>query len=116
MDWLSRSRLELALPVVTLAEIAFGIERIRPQQRARRLEQRYAEWTRRYAAAIYLFNQDCAYAYASLMANAERLGRPMSVPDGMIAAIALVNGGCLATRNVRDFETTGLDLISPWVA
>lgn len=47
---------------------------------------------------------------------AERLGRPMSVPDGMIAAIALVNGGRLATRNVRDFETTGLDLISPWVA
>lgn len=108
--------MELALPVVTLAEIAFGIERIRPQQRAKRLEQRYRKWTERYAAAIYLFNNDCAYAYGSLMAKAERAGRPMSVPDGMIAAIALVNGGRLATRNIRDFETTGLDLISPWAA
>jgi predicted nucleic acid-binding protein len=32
----------------------------------------------------------------------------------MIAAIARVNGGRLATRNLMDFQTTGLDLISPW--
>jgi predicted nucleic acid-binding protein len=38
----------------------------------------------------------------------------MSTADGMIAAITRVNGGRLATRNVKDFETTGLDLISPW--
>lgn len=50
------------------------------------------------------------------MAQAERGGRRMEVPDAIIAAIALVNGGRLATRNIRDFETTGLDLISPWVA
>ena len=31
----------------------------------------------------------------------------MSAPDGMIAAIARVNGGRLATRNLR------LDLVSP---
>ncbi|MEP2986057.1 MAG: type II toxin-antitoxin system VapC family toxin, partial [Roseibium sp.] len=43
-----------------------------------------------------------------------RRGRGMSAPDGMIAAIAFVNGGRLATRNLTDFETTGLDLISPW--
>ena len=114
MEWLSKYRTELALPVVALAEIAFGIERIRPQERANRLEQRYNEWTRAYAGAIYLFNFDCAAAYAALMANAEGLGRPMAMPDGMIAAIALVNGGRLATRNIRDFETTGLELISPW--
>lgn len=114
MDWLSKYRMELALPVVALAEIAFGIERIRPQERAKRLEQRYDEWIRGYAGAIYLFNFDCAGAYAALMASAERMGRPMSVPDGMIAAIALVNNGRLATRNTSDFETTGLDLISPW--
>ena len=38
----------------------------------------------------------------------------MSVPDGMIAAIALANRGKLATRNVKHFETTGLELINPW--
>lgn len=38
----------------------------------------------------------------------------MSAPDGMIAAIAKVNGGRLGTRNIADFRTAGLDLVSPW--
>ena len=36
------------------------------------------------------------------------------VPDGMIAGIAQVNGGRLATRNLTGFRTTGLDLMCPW--
>ena len=37
--WLVRNDAELALPTVTIAEIAFGIGKIRPDQRAARLEQ-----------------------------------------------------------------------------
>ena len=48
------------------------------------------------------------------MGAASRQGLGMSAPDGMIAAIARVNGGRLATRNPVDFRTTGLELISPW--
>ena len=38
----------------------------------------------------------------------------MSAPDGLIAAIARVNGGRLATRNLSDFRMAGLELVSPW--
>ncbi len=38
----------------------------------------------------------------------------MTVRDGMIAAIARIKAGRLATWNVPDFETTGLELICPW--
>jgi predicted nucleic acid-binding protein len=38
----------------------------------------------------------------------------MTAPDGMIAAIARINGGRLATRNLADFAATGLELICPW--
>ena len=38
----------------------------------------------------------------------------MTAPEGMIAAIANINGGRLATRNLPDFETTGLERICPW--
>lgn len=48
------------------------------------------------------------------MGAASRQGFAMSAPDGMIAAIALVNDGRLATRNLADFRTTGLKLVSPW--
>ena len=53
-------------------------------------------------------------AYDEIMGAASRQGLGMSAPDGMIAAIARINGGRLATRNLTDFRTTGFDLLSPW--
>lgn len=114
LAWLVRFDAELALPTVTIAEIAYGIERIRPDQRASRLEAGLAEWRRRFADRIYSLTEDAALAYGAIMAEAARAGRSMTAPDGMIAAIAKINGGRLATRNLTDFERAGLDLISPW--
>ncbi len=112
--WLVRHDAELALPTVAIAEIAFGIQRIRPDQRADRLEQGLQDWRRRFADRIFGLTESAALAYGEIMGRAARQGRGMSAPDGMIAAIARINGGRLATRNLTDFETAGLDLISPW--
>jgi predicted nucleic acid-binding protein len=32
----------------------------------------------------------------------------------MIAATARLHGGRLATRNVRDFASLGLEIVNPW--
>lgn len=112
--WLVRYDAELALPTVTIAEIAFGIQKIRPDERADRLEQGLQDWRRRFADRIFGLTEEAALAYGDVMSAAARQGRGMSAPDGMIAAIARVNGGRLATRNLKDFETAGLDLVSPW--
>ena len=112
--WLVGNDAELALPTVTIAEISFGIRKIRPDQRTVRLEQGLASWRHRFADRIFPFTEAAALAYDELMSAALRQGRSMTAPDGMIAAIARINGGRLATRNLPDFETTGLDLVSPW--
>ncbi len=112
--WLVRHEAELALPTVTIAEIAFGIHKIHPDQRALRLEAGLSEWRRRFAGRIFGLTESAALAYGEIMGAAVRLGQGMSAPDGMIAAITRVNGGRLATRNLTDFVTTGLQLISPW--
>jgi predicted nucleic acid-binding protein len=114
VSWLVRHDAELALPTVTIAEIAFGIRKIHPDQRATRLEAGLAEWRRRFAGRIFGFTEMAAPAYGDIMAAATLQGLGMSAPDGMIAAIARANGGRLATGNLKDFRTTGLDLISPW--
>lgn len=114
MAWLVRYDAELALPTVTIAEIAFGISSIRPDQRADRLEMGLRNWRHRFADRIFGLTEEAALAYGEIMGEAVRRGRPMSAPDGMIAAIARINGGRLATRNLRDFQTVDLDLISPW--
>ena len=37
-----------------------------------------------------------------------------NVQDGQIAAVALAHGMSVATRNVGDFEATGVALVNPW--
>ena len=56
LAWLVRNDAELALPTVTIAEIAFGIGKIRPDQRAARLEQGLASWRHRFADRIFPFD------------------------------------------------------------
>jgi len=114
MAWLVRHDAELALPTVTIAEIAFGIQKIRPDERAARLERGLSDWRRRFADRIYGLTEEAALAYGDIMGEASRRGLGMSAPDGMIAAIARVNDGRLATRNLGDFGASGLGLISPW--
>lgn len=112
--WLKRYDVELAIPTVAIAEVAFGIRRIQRDQRSARLEIGLAKWRSRFADRIFGLTEDAALAYGDIMGDASVKGRTMSPQDGMIAAITKVNGGRLATRNLADFATTGLVLISPW--
>jgi predicted nucleic acid-binding protein len=113
--WLARHDTALALPTVTIAEIAYGIAKIRPDERAERLERGLDRWRRRFADRIFGLTEEAALVYGVVMGEAARRGRTMSAPDGMIAAIALSQGGRLATRNTQHFATTGLDLVDPWM-
>jgi predicted nucleic acid-binding protein len=41
-------------------------------------------------------------------------GREPKFVDSQIAAIARVHGSAVATRDVDDFEHSGIDVINPW--
>ena len=112
--WLVRNDAELALPTVTIAEIAFGIGKIRPVERAARPEEGLASWRHGFADRIFAFTEAAALAYGDIMSAAFRRGRPMTAPDGMIAATARINGGRLATRNLADFAASDVELVCPW--
>jgi len=55
-----------------------------------------------------------ALAWGDLMGDAKRNGRGMSSMDGLIAATAIAHDLTLATRNIKDFEGFGIELIDPW--
>ena len=112
--WLTKHDLSLALSTIVLAEITYGIEKIRPDERARKLEGFPAELQRRYHRRLYHFDEESALHYGVLMGLSRRHGRILSTADGMIAAIALRHGGELATRNVDDFLLPNLVVHNPW--
>ena len=55
-----------------------------------------------------------ALKYGEIFARREAVGRPIGPMDAMIAAICLVHGATLATRNTRDFEGLDLKLVNPF--
>ena len=75
LAWLSRFDAELALPTVALAEIAYGIDKIRTDQRAKRLARGLEEWRKRFADRIFAFTEPAALIYGSMMGEATRSGR-----------------------------------------
>ena len=114
MDWLKANETEIALCAIVLGELAFGIERLPRNQQSKRVANGLAAWQERFAGQILAFDETAAVAYGKMVGAASLEGHPMSVPDGMIAAIASCHGGKVATRNVKDFATTGLKIINPW--
>jgi predicted nucleic acid-binding protein len=112
--WLRRSAPALMLPTIAVAEIAFDIEKLAESRRRQDLLEALRRLVLEFADRLFDFNVNAAWAYGRILATAQRAGRPMAVPDALIAAIAKVNGCALATRNVKDFASTGLDLVDPW--
>ena len=68
-----------------------------------------------FAGRCLPFNDQAASHYARLVAARTSMGRPISVEDAQIAAIALAHGMLLVTRNTADFERIeGLEVVNPW--
>lgn len=101
---------------ITRAEIFTGIALLpdgkRREQLAQSAKQMFAE---EFSGDCYPFDDAAAMQYASILAQRQAAGRPISTEDGQIAAIALAAELPLATRNTKDFEYIhGLTLINPW--
>jgi toxin FitB len=112
--WFLMHEDECCLASIAIGELAFGISKLESGTRKAKLQGQLSEWRIRFAERIHVFDVTAALAYGDILAKARRAGRPMSVPDGQIAAIAQDQSCQLATRNTRDFEITGLQLLNPW--
>lgn len=66
--------------------------------------------------AVLPLADECADAYAGIVAARRGAGRPIGAMDALIASIAMVSGATLATRDGPDFDGLGLTLVDPWAA
>ena len=101
---------------ITKAEIFLGIELLQQGKRRTHLEAvANIIFTEDFSGRCLPFDSQSAEVYAQIVANRQRLGKPITTEDAQIAAIALTANIVLVTRNTKDFvEINGLKLVNPW--
>jgi len=116
LAWLNRQdSTHLFITSVSIAEIGYGLRVLADGQRRRTLLSRFEQFIAQgFEYRILGFDKPAAEAYAEIMGYRKEMGCPMSFPDGQIAAITRINHFKLATRNIKDFERCGIDLINPF--
>jgi toxin FitB len=100
------------LSAISVGELRRGVELIRHRgnaDQARRLEAWLASVIESFGQRILAFDADAAQVWGHL-----RVPDPAHALDKQIAAIALVNDLTLVTRNVADFEGSGVKLANPF--
>jgi predicted nucleic acid-binding protein len=102
---------------VTVAEILHGIARLPSGKRKQKLEAHaMAMFEEDFAGRILPFDAHAAVEYALLAAQAEAQGKTAAMAAAQIAAICRSHGAAIATRNVGDFEFSGVEVIDPWMS
>jgi predicted nucleic acid-binding protein len=111
--WLSAHEGDFVVDAVVLGEIAVGILALPPGRKRTRLER----WFGAVVQAIECLPWDAVVSrrWAELIVNLKTKGHTLAVLDSMIAASALAQDLTVATRNVRDFQKTGVKVLNPFV-
>jgi hypothetical protein len=105
----------LFISAVTRAEIELGIALLPDGQRKQNIEDAAQRMFAAFSGRLLVFGELAAIQYGQLVAQRTKSGRPITVEDAQIAAIALAHGLRLVTRNVRDFrDIPNLSLTDPW--
>jgi predicted nucleic acid-binding protein len=103
------------ISIVSIAEIRRGVALMDNGRKRDALD----EWLtqdlpQRFDNRIIPVEGSVALSWGDLMALAKRSGRGLASMDGLIAATAIAHDLTLATRNTKDFEGFGIDIVDPW--
>jgi predicted nucleic acid-binding protein len=119
IDWLDSVATEsLHVSVLSLGEIRAGLEGVRVGSAKRErlrlwLEQAVSGW---FESRLLPVDAAVADRWGRLEAQTRAEGRPLPAIDSLLAATALTHNLRLVTRNTRNFDVPGLELVNPWRA
>ena len=114
LSWVDINSTFICGPV--LIELAFGAERHRLRSGSSRYVESLDRLRAEYANRTLVLDATSSELAGRVRARRENHGRQLSIGDAMIAAICMMNGATLATRNIRDFDGLDLKLVNPFEA
>lgn len=115
LDWFNHFPEEqLAISVLTLGEIQSGISRLKSVPKKADLILWFNQLRESFRNQIYTIDEMVSLKWGEITAQSIGTGNTIPVIDGLMAACALINSAVLVTRNVKDFQHSGVELFNPW--
>lgn len=116
IEWLNRYDLEyLWLTSISIMEIQYGINLLPGGKKKDHLQDAFnLMLLKSFRKRIIEFEENAALATADIAAVNKRSGQNITIQDLQIAGIALAKGATIATRNVKDFNHSNIEIINPW--
>jgi tRNA(fMet)-specific endonuclease VapC len=99
----------------TWQELLLGLQRM-PQGARRQAVELYYQDVVRVTFPILSYDQCAAEWHAAEVARLLSIGRPATLLDGQLAAVAATNNLILVTRNVKDFSFYSGLIVEDWFA
>jgi len=116
-SWLRRQPVaRLRTTCITLAEAGIGIARLPDGRRKDGMAAAAGRVWALFGDRALPFDNAAAEELSDIFVGRLRTGRPLGLADAQIAAICRARRATLATRNTKDFEGLGLDVVDPWTA
>jgi len=100
--------------VLTVGEITKGIHLLNESKKKRDLRTKLIRLENDYRQNMLIIDGEITRLWGEILAGSQKKGKPIPVSDGLIAATAKHHGLHIMTRNISDFEDTGVSLINPW--
>ena len=104
------------LSVVVVHELAYGIMILDEGRRRDLMAAWLSQVVSDFSGRILAVDRQVAEIAASMRAQVHGDGGRLKIADALIAGTAMANDMTVVTRNVRDFDGLGVEIVNPWVA
>ena len=112
--WIRDHESEIYLSTISIGELRRGIESLPAGKRKTSLQSWFAGLCKRMQGHILSFNTSTAHVWGQRVAAWNKKGLTVSSLDSQLAATAHRHGLTMVTRNVSDFQNTGVKLFNPF--
>jgi predicted nucleic acid-binding protein len=117
IDWLSSTPPErLFLSVITIGEVRKGITKLPNSKKKNQLTNWLNTLLEDYQTRIYSIDLTVAENWGVIQGKAENGGNPIASVDALIASVAYTYNSILVTRNEKDFVSSNVTILNPWVS
>lgn len=113
IDWLRTNEGNLVVDSIILGELYVGILSLPRGRKQRQLEKWFGDVVQ--TVECLPWDATISRRWAQLVADLQRKGETLPLLDSMIAATALQHELTVATRNTRDFERAGVQVLNPFL-